>query len=102
MPFFLANGAKRIRIAIMTAVATEVVNMIGIAIRLMAMPIEAQITTIPNAKSLRVHTIRTVIMKATTITRAVHSACVDIGMLGINTFKTEAMLAMIASEIQPR
>jgi hypothetical protein len=91
-----------IRIAKIRDAAIEVAKMSGIAIRLIAIPIEAQITTSPNAKSLRVHTMRTEIKRATTITIAVHNACVGSGMPGISTFKADAMLAMMASEIQPR
>jgi tRNA(Glu) U13 pseudouridine synthase TruD len=74
MSFFFRNGARRIRIATITAVAIEIVKIKGIAIRMSATPIEAQMTTDPNAKSLRVHTMKTVITQATAITMAAHSS----------------------------
>ena len=101
-PVFFRNGVIRIRIATRAQVAIEVEEITGIATRLSAMPIEAQMTTSPNAKSLRVHTMRIVIIVARTSTTTVQSACVYIGMPGISTFRTDAILAMIASEIQPR
>ena len=86
----------------MPTVMIEDAKIGDMALRLSAMPIEAQITTSPKAKSLRVNTMKLLINRATAITMAVQSACVGSGIPGNRTFNTDAMLAMMASEIHPR
>ena len=52
----------------MPTVMIEEAKIGDIALRLSAMPIDAQITTSPKAKSLRVNTMKLLINRATTIT----------------------------------